>query len=118
MSSSDMYFSKCCKGSKPLNDCPKLKHQAICLKAIWVMLSLLPGAIKDCNCSIKLLLSFTMLPHAFRASHHLSYDWLSLNDRITEIAVPKNAGIEIDIAGIWEEKLYVKKEANNAITSV
>src|SRR5918993_3018581 len=101
ISSSEIYFSKFSSGSKALKDCPKLKHQAICLNAICRISLSLPGASSDCNSSVKLLLSFTMLPHILRASHHRSYDWLSLNDNRIEMAVPKNVGMEIGISGIY-----------------
>jgi len=41
-----------------------------------------------------------MLPQILRASHHLSYDWLSLNDNIMDIAVPINVGIATGMPGL------------------
>jgi hypothetical protein len=40
-----------------------------------------------------------MDPHILRASHHLSYDWLILNESRMEIAVPIKAGIVNGISG-------------------
>ena len=58
-----------------------------------------------------------MLPHILRASHQRSYNWLSLNDNIIEIAVPKNVGIVSGISGIASEKVVFIKYTARPISS-
>ena len=59
-----------------------------------------------------------MLPQILRASHHLSYDWLSLNDNITDMAVPMNVGIATGMPGLAEAIVWVKLYVTSQMLSV
>lgn len=85
---SEIYLFKFSVASNPRKLYPKLKHHAICRYEISLICCSLSFKTNDCNCNTNVRLSLTIIPQTFRASHQRSYDWLILNERIIDIAVP------------------------------